>query len=213
MYGMPRVLIYSVGKHIIKAFNRLRLTPFLFLPTLYFPIAPTQANTGTMSFNATIQVPSCTVAATGSATGSGNNIRVNFGDVPMTQLQPGNTWVVSHGRVFRLLVTCPGAMTGFMRARSTFTAASGGSGTDLDDPRLLRLTAGSTARGVAVGIWQSGAGAPLDLSTNPSLTGDFSQSGGNAIAEIRLSTLYSRTSGAPRAGSALAALPFTLTYE
>lgn len=180
---------------------------------LIYPLAtPVQANTGMVSFNAIITAPTCTVAATGAATGSGSDIRLDFGDVPITQLQPGSTWV-SHGRDFVLVVTCPGPMNGFTRVRATFTAASGGSGVDPDDPRLLRLTADSIASGVAVGIWQTGTPTPLDLSTNPSLTGNFALSGGDSVASIRTSAIYSRTPGTPRAGSARATLPFTLTYE
>jgi type 1 fimbria pilin len=222
-HGMPPVPTLCVEKSFIRFWKQCRKIPInagyrlgcakIFSLLLFFPLATqVQANAGIVSFNATITAPTCTIAATGAATGSGNNISLNFGDLPITLLQPGNIWG-SHGRDFILVVTCPGPMTGFTRARATFTATSGGSGIDPEDPRLLRLTTESTASGVAVGIWPSSAGAPLDLSTNPSLIGNFALSGGNAVASIRTSAIYSRTSGIPRAGSAKATLPFTLTYE
>jgi type 1 fimbria pilin len=221
--GMPPVPTLCVEKSFIRFWKQCRKLPInachrlscarFFSLLLFFPLATqVQANAGIVNFNATITAPTCTVAATGAATGSGNNISLNFGDSPITPLQPGPIWG-SHGRDFILMVTCPGPMTGFTRARAPFTATSGGSGIDPEDPRLLRLTSESTASGVAVGVQPSSAGAPLDLSSNPSLIGHFALSGGNAVASIPTSAIYSRTSGIPRAGSAKATLPFTLTSE
>lgn len=179
--------------------------------TLASPIVA-NANQGIIGFDGNITSPTCTVAGTGAASGSGTGITLNFGDLRMSDLQSADTWSAAVGRAFNLVVTCPGNMSGYSTARATLTPAAG-SGVDPNDSRLLRLTSGSVARGVAVGLWSSTTSGPLNLSTNPSLTGPFVVTGASGIATINVNAIYSRTAAVPVAGTASATLPFSLTYE
>jgi major type 1 subunit fimbrin (pilin) len=178
---------------------------------LLVTILPAEANSGTVTFSGSVSAPTCTVSGSEGATGSGNGLTVPMGDVPINELTAGN-WVPEHNRSFVLTVLCPGNMAGYSRARFTFNAP-GGSGVDPDDTRMLRLSAGSQARGVAVGIYVSGSVAPLNMGAAPSTTGNFVVAGGNSTARVDLRAQYKRTSAAPRAGSASATLPLTLSYE
>lgn len=176
-----------------------------------FPMTA-KANQGGVGFDGNITTPSCTVAATGAASGSGAGISLDFGELRMGDLQAADVWSAAAGKAFNLVVTCPGNMAGYRIARATFTAA-GGSGTDPTDSRLLGLSSASVARGVAVGLWASTTGGPLDLSSNPSLTGPFIVTDANGVATIGVNAIYSRTAPTVVAGTAAATLPFALTYE
>jgi major type 1 subunit fimbrin (pilin) len=173
--------------------------------------APAQSNSGTVNFSGSVSAPTCTVSGSAGASGSGNGITVPMGDVPITELTSGD-WVSAHSNSFVLTALCPGSMAGYTRTRFTFNAP-GGSGVDPNDTRMLRLSAGSQARGVAVGVYVSGSFAPLNMGAAPSTTGNFVVSGGNSMARIDLRAQYKRTSAVPMAGSANATLPLTLTYE
>lgn len=170
-----------------------------------------EANSGTISFSGNVLSPTCTVSGSAGATGSGNGIAVPMGDVPINELTSGN-WVGEHSHSFVLTATCPGNMSGYTRTRFTFNAP-GGSGVDPDDTRMLRLTAGSVARGVAIGLYVSGSVTPLNMNAAPSATANFVVAGSNSTARIDLRAQYKRTSATPVAGSANATLPLTLSYE
>lgn len=176
--------------------------------------ANSHANNGAVAFSGNITTPTCAVTAGGAASGTGAGISLNFGEVSMSDLRLGGEWADIPNRNFSLIVTCTGNMTGYRLARATLDAA-GGSGINPQDRRLLHLTAGSTAEGVGLSIWEPrvGLGAILDLSTNPGVSADFQTVGTNVVATINLHAMYARTSAAPRAGTANATLPFTVTYE
>jgi major type 1 subunit fimbrin (pilin) len=177
--------------------------------SIHSPFA--ESNSGTVNFSGSVSAPTCTVSGSAGASGSGNGIIVSMGDVPITELTSGN-WVGAHSKPFVLTALCPGNMAGYTRTRFTFNAP-GGSGVDPNDTRMLRLSAGSRATGVAIGVYVSGSFAPLNMSAAPSTTGNFVASGGNSTARIDLRAQYKRTSATPMAGSASARLPLTLTYE
>jgi type 1 fimbria pilin len=193
--------------------NSMKWMPQVALLTVSMTFAIlAKANQGIIAFDGNITTPSCTVAATGAAGGSGAGITLDFGEIRISDLQTADTWSAAVGKTFNLVVTCPGNMAGYRLARATFTSA-GGSGIDPNDSRLLRLGTGSGARGVAVGVWASINGGPLDLSSNPSLTGAFTVTGASGVATIGVNAIYSRTLSNIMAGTATATLPFALTYE
>lgn len=169
------------------------------------------ANTGTVNFSGSVSEPTCTVSASGRGSGNGNGMQISLGDVRINDITSG-IWQSVNDRAFVLAVTCPGNMAGYTRARVTFNAP-GGSGVDPDDTRMLKLTGASTARGVAVGLYLGGQGTPLNMNAAPSVTGNFTVSGGNSIARINMHAQYKRTPATPNPGSAFATLPLTMTYE
>jgi major type 1 subunit fimbrin (pilin) len=214
------MLIHLPGKSFNQAFSglgpiriSLKRAPQIILLAISVvsPITAT-ANQGLIAFDGNVTSPTCTVAGTGAASGSGSGITLNFGDIRITDLQSADTWSAAVGKAFNLVVTCPGNMSGYRTARATLTPAAG-SGVDPNDGRLLRLTSGSVAKGVAVGLWSSTTSGPLNLSSNPDLIGPFVVTGANGIATISVNAIYSRTAATPVAGTALATLPFSLTYE
>lgn len=169
-------------------------------------------NQGTVGFSGNITTPSCTIEGSGGATGSGFGIVLEMGDISLAELQPASTWVPAHGKTFDLVVTCPGNLAGYRTAHAQFLAAVG-SGLDPQDSRLLRLTTGSEARGVAVGIWRPSGTGPLDLSTSPRLDGPFTITPTNGVAIIRVNAILSLTSAATVTGTASALIGFGISYE
>lgn len=168
------------------------------------------SNSGIIALDANITMPSCTVAGSSGAVGSGNAIQVHGLDSAIAVLGDGRTWG-SHGRRFDLLVSCPGNMNGYSLARASFQPDSG-SGLDPQDNQLLRLATGSTARNVALALWRADT-SMIDLSSSSTVSGPFSVTGGISTAHIALGAIFARTSPTPVAGIAMASLPFTLTYE
>lgn len=171
-------------------------------------VTPSYANSGSVTFTGSVTAPTCTVAGSAGAAGSGTGITVGMGDVPIDEIVPGN-WVGAHSRSFVLTVTCPGDL-GYQYARTTFNAAAG-SGIDPQDTRMVRLTAGG-AEGVAVGIYVAGSYPPVDMTGSPSIRTAFTGTG-PTVAVMNLRAQYKRTTAAPKAGTASATLPFTLSYE
>lgn len=174
-------------------------------------LSPLSSASGTLSFSGVLAHQTCSVTASGAASGEGHAITLDFGDVPIAELLPPGIWVTAYGKNFTLRVSCP-PYHHPMQVQAAFSPQSG-SGLDHDEPSLLRLDSRSTARGIGIAIWNPSTAEPLDLSATPSLYGLFALEGDERVAPINVAALYTLTTGSASPGSGSAALPFMLNYE
>lgn len=180
---------------------------------------------GTINFTGEIVAASCTMtggAGTSVGGGKGNQIiDVNLGKVSSDALGTTAGGAIAGGTNINLELDCGNTGTGLKVVKVKFAPNAGGSGTDLDDTRLLKITGGANpaAQNVGIGIFDSN-NKLIDLGANDlGITGDLVEDKTDPqnikySAKLNLVAGYVRTSSKPVvAGEANGTLPFTLTYE
>ncbi len=176
---------------------------------------------GTINFTGEIVAASCTMtggAGTSVGGGKGNQIiDVNLGKVSADALGTTAGGAIAGGTNINLELDCGNTGTGLKVVKVKFAPNAGGSGTDLDDPRLLKVNGG--AKNVGIGIFDSN-NKLIDLGANDlGITGNLVEDKTDPqniqySAKLNLVAGYVRTNSEPvGSGEANGTLPFTLTYE
>ncbi|WP_109846858.1 fimbrial protein [Pseudomonas aeruginosa] len=178
---------------------------------------------GVINFTGSIVAASCSMSggagtAVGGAAGN-QNIDVDLGKVSIDSLGGVAGGSIAGGNNISLKLDCGQTGTGLTAVKVKFDPASG-SGIDLDNPSLLKVT--GTATGVGIGIYNS-TGKLLNLSANESIDTPLVATPGKDkdgkdittySADLNLRAAYVKAgSTAPKAGTANGTLPFTITYN
>ncbi len=180
---------------------------------------------GTINFTGEIVAASCTMtggAGTSVGGGKGNQIiDVNLGKVSVDSLGTTAGGAIAGGTNINLELDCGNTGAGLKVVKVKFAPNAGGSGTDPDDTKVLKITGGANpaAQNVGIGIFDSN-NKLIDLGANDlGITGDLVEDKTDPqnikySAKLNLVAGYVRTNSKPVvAGEANGTLPFTLTYE
>ncbi|MCI8210172.1 fimbrial protein [Pseudomonas sp. S25] len=170
------------------------------------------ANNGVLKFTGTLTNISCSVAP-GTGTGPGNqpgDIAVDLGNVSFSEIGTSGENRLETATPIQLLVNCTAGADQYNLVKMRFKAGMG-HGTDDNDSKLLRVT--GSAGGVAIGVLNA-SNQLMDLSGTGTIDKPLVKDGADgATAELNLAGVYMLNGTAPRPGTAMGDLPFTLDYE
>ncbi|AVK07401.1 MULTISPECIES: fimbrial protein [Pseudomonas aeruginosa group] len=178
---------------------------------------------GTINFTGNITAASCNItggAGTGVTGDKGNKIiDVNLGTVSIDALGGTAGGGIAAGTNINLDLDCGATGTGLTHVQLRFDPQSG-SQIDPNNNQLLKLTGGSTAKGVGIGLYKQD-GTRINLSNSSDVFEEALVKAGTDpnytySAKLNLRAGYVMTASDAKgvtAGSANGTLPFTLTYR